>query len=58
VPIFQGADDFCAGRILLEPTISSVKMTAHKGAVGIPTLFISFASVAPQHSLVPHKKAP
>lgn len=49
----RGLTIFCAGRILLEPTISATRVTAHRWAVGIPALSISFVSVAPQRVLVP-----
>lgn len=39
--------------ILLEPTIWATGITAESCTVGIPTLSISFASVAPQRVLVP-----
>ena len=49
----KGLTIFCAGRILLEPTISATRVTAHRWTVGIPALSISFVSVAPQRVLVP-----
>jgi hypothetical protein len=49
----RGLTIFWAGRILFEPTISATRVTAHRWAVGIPALSISFASVAPQRVLVP-----
>lgn len=49
----RGLTIFCAGTILLEPTISATRATADRWVVGMPALSISFASVAPQRVLVP-----